>query len=108
MPNRIALFRIERHRETPRPDLANAALDFCRAALRVDGIVEANFYWVLYAGIAIQVEAESPEALDIVVRARGGTLTGALARLQDLGDIIATEWWIHPKDAMFNYYAGQR
>lgn len=104
MPNRIALFRVERHRETQREELANAAFDFCRAALRVEGVVEANFYWVLYDGIAILVEAESPEALDTVVGGRGRTLAGALYRLADLG-AISTERWFHPKDAMFSYYS---
>ncbi len=44
MPNRIVVFRVERHRETQREELANAAFDLCRAALGVEGVVEANFY----------------------------------------------------------------
>ncbi len=104
MPNRIAVFRVERHRETQREELANAAFDVCRAALGVEGVVEANFYWVLYDGVVIVVEAEGPEALDTVVGRRGRTLSGALLRLEDLGAISA-ERWVHPKDAMFTYYA---
>ncbi len=104
MPNRIALVRVERHHETTREDLANAAFDLCRAARGVEGVVEANFYWVLNDGVAIVVEAESDEALDTVVGGRGRSLAGAGFRPQDLG-AVSTERWIHPKDAMFTYYS---
>jgi hypothetical protein len=105
MATGFAVNRVERHPSTEREALGNAALLFCRVAAEVDDVVRARFYWVGTSGVAIQVEAETDEALDIVTFARTSKLIGAAINLANAGVITGWERCVDPRDAMFNYYS---
>lgn len=101
----IGYSRWERRDGADRNALGNAALEYCRALRREDGVNDARFYWSGIDTLSILTHVQSTDALNRVHTPRAARATFALS---DLARQTKAEVWLdaHVGEAMYNTAQG--
>jgi sarcosine oxidase gamma subunit len=101
----ITVGRWERRGDADLEALANAALAYCRAIKKQDGVRSSRFFWLGPDRIVIQSEADSQEAFD---RPPTADAAKAVFALSDVARGYETERWMDPRDAQAVYRSAGR